>query len=208
MSQSTTGGVAAPASSTSTYRWRTVDIVVAAIIAVVFGVVFWAWGALWTATTGAFTFWPPLQAILYGVWFLPPVLAALVIRKPGAALFTEFVAALISALLGNQWGTTTIPYGLVEGAAVELAFLATMYRSFRLPTALLGALFGGISATLLDWIYYYPKLSYSSFKLPYGGFVILSCLLVAGLGGWLLARALAATGVLDRFASGRERELV
>ena len=33
--------------------WRTVDIVVAAVIAVAFGVVFWAWNLVWAA-------WAPL----------------------------------------------------------------------------------------------------------------------------------------------------
>ncbi|MET7671558.1 ECF transporter S component, partial [Micromonospora luteifusca] len=31
------------ASTTDTSRWRTIDIVVASVIAVAFGVIFWAW---------------------------------------------------------------------------------------------------------------------------------------------------------------------
>jgi energy-coupling factor transport system substrate-specific component len=30
-------------------RWRTVDIVVTAVVAVAFGVVFWAWNYVWAA---------------------------------------------------------------------------------------------------------------------------------------------------------------
>ncbi|TMG62871.1 MAG: hypothetical protein E6H87_03580, partial [Chloroflexi bacterium] len=36
------------------WSWRTVDIVVAAAIAIAFGVVFWAWNQVWAAATPAF----------------------------------------------------------------------------------------------------------------------------------------------------------
>ena len=83
-------------------RWRTVDIVVTAVLGVAFGVVFWAWNLLWAATGTAFTAFPPAQAVMYGVWLLPAVLAPLIIRKPGAALFAEMVAAGVSALIGSE----------------------------------------------------------------------------------------------------------
>jgi energy-coupling factor transport system substrate-specific component len=111
------------------YRWRTIDIVIAAVIAVAFGVIFWAWNIVWSATEGAFAFFPPAQTLLYGVWLMPAVLGGLIIRKPGAALFTEAVAATISALLGAAWGATVIPQGLVQGLGAELAFAILLYRS-------------------------------------------------------------------------------
>ena len=79
----TTAETAAAAQS----RWRVVDVVVASALAVAFGVVFWAWGLLWNSVQPAFTGFPPLQGFMYGVWLMPGVLGALVIRKPGAALF-------------------------------------------------------------------------------------------------------------------------
>ena len=45
------------------HRWRTVDIVVTAVLGVAFGVVFWAWNLLWAATGAAFTAFPPAQAL-------------------------------------------------------------------------------------------------------------------------------------------------
>ncbi len=62
--------------SNSSNRWRTVDIVVASVIAAAFGVVFWAWNLLWGATDAAFAFFPPVHAVIYGVWLVPGVLAA------------------------------------------------------------------------------------------------------------------------------------
>ena len=192
------------------YRWRTVDILVASVIAVAFGVVFWAWNLLWAATTPAFGFFPPAQALLYGVWLLPAVLGGLVIRKPGAATYCETVAAIVSALLGNQWASTVIPQGLLEGLGAELAFAAFRYRSYRLPVAVLAGALAGVVAAVWDQIVWYaaPEYSITAFRIPFFVITVLSATVIAGFGGWALTRALARTGVLDRFPAGRERAAV
>jgi energy-coupling factor transport system substrate-specific component len=182
-------------------RWRTVDIVVAAVIAAAFGVVFFAWNNVWE-TTSAFNGYPPLRALLNGVWLVPAVLGPLVIRKPGAGLFTETVAAVISSLLGSPWGLTTILYGLFQGVAGEAPFAATGYRSSRLPVALTGGALAGAAAGLLDLTLYYPNYSIA-WRIAQIGLSALSGLVIAGLGGWALTLALAKTGVLDRFPAGR-----
>jgi energy-coupling factor transport system permease protein len=191
-------------------RWRTVDILVASVIAVAFGVVFWAWNLLWAATEPAFTFFKPAQALLYGVWLLPAVLGGLVIRKPGAALYCETVAAIVSALLGNQWANTVIPQGLLQGLGAELVFAAFRYRSFRLPVAVLAGALAGVVAATWDQINFYaaPEFSVTAFRIPFFVITVLSAAIVAGAGGWALTRALARTGVLDRFPAGRERAAV
>src|SRR5579859_2478119 len=88
----------------TTNRWRTVDIVVAAVLAIAFGVVFYAWDRLWAGTEDLFKGFGPGQAVINGVWFVPAVLGPMIIRKPGSGVFTETVAAAVSALLGAQWG--------------------------------------------------------------------------------------------------------
>jgi energy-coupling factor transport system substrate-specific component len=190
------------------YRWRTIDIVIAAVIAVAFGVIFWAWNIVWSATEGAFAFFPPAQTLLYGVWLMPAVLGGLIIRKPGAALFTEAVAATISALLGAAWGATVIPQGLVQGLGAELAFALLLYRSWRLPAALLAGLLTGLSAALFDFFAWNAAYDLWGYRIPYALLTMVSSTVIAGAGSWLLVRALAPTGVLDRFGAGRERALV
>jgi energy-coupling factor transport system substrate-specific component len=190
------------------YRWRTIDIIVASIIAVTFGVIFWAWNLVWSATEGAFAFFPPAQALLYGVWLMPAVLAGLIIRKPGAALYTETVAAIISALLGSAWGATVIPQGLVQGLGAELAFAMLMYRSWKLPAALLAGLLTGFSAAVFDFFAWNAATDLWDYRIPYALLTMVSSTIIAGAGSWVLTRALAPTGVLDRFAAGRDRALV
>ena len=193
-----------PDDAGSGMRWRTVDIVVTAVLGVAFGVVFWAWNLLWAATGTAFTAFPPGQAFMYGVWLLPAVLAPLVVRKPGAGLFAELMAAVISALLGSQWGSIVLLYGLLQGLAGELGYAVLRYRRFGWPAALLSAVLAGAMAAVLDLIYYYPTWSVG-WKTSYLLVVIGSTVLVAGIGGPLLVRALAGTGALNSFAAGRRR---
>ena len=185
-------------------RWRTVDIVVTAVLGVAFGVVFWAWNLLWAATGTAFTAFPPAQALIYGVWLLPAVVAPLIVRKPGAAIFAETVAAIVSALLGAQWGAQVILYGLLEGLAGELGYAVFRYRRFGWPQALLSAALAGAMAAVLDLVYYYPDWT-AGWKTTYVALIVASTAVIAGAGSMALTRALAASGALSAFASGRTR---
>jgi energy-coupling factor transport system substrate-specific component len=187
-------------------RWRTVDIVIAAVLGVAFGIVFWAWGLLWTGPAEAIPL--PGRAVIYGVWLVPAVLGALIIRKPGAAFFTETVAALVSVALGTTWGWTLVLQGPLEGLGAELVFALFAYRVYRLPVAVAAGAVAGLAASLYDAFVWYPDTAWGTFRLPYIGITVVSSAVVAGAGGWALTRALAETGVLDRFPAGRERAAV
>jgi len=185
-------------------RWRTVDIVVTAVLGVALGVVFWAWSLLSNALTPAFAGFPPSQAVLYGVWLIAAVVAPLVVRKPGAALFAELIGATVEALLGSHFGTLVILYGLLQGAAAEIAFALFRYRRFGWLQALLAAALAGLAAVVLDFVNYYPDWT-GGWKTTYLLLVVASSVAFAGVGGMVLTRALAASGALSSFASGRTR---
>jgi energy-coupling factor transport system substrate-specific component len=186
-------------------RWRVIDIVVVAVLGVVFGVVFWLWNTAWGPLfSGAVN---PLAYLLSGVWLVPAVLGALIIRRPGAAFAAEVIAASVSALLGSVWGLDTVLSGAVQGALAEIVFGATLYRSFGLPTALLAGAAAAIGEWLHDMPVYYPATAFEV-QLAYGLFMLISGVLIAGLGSWLLARALAEAGVLSAFPSGRSQRPV
>lgn len=182
-------------------QWRTVDIVVAAVLAVAFGAVFQAWNVLWEATTWVL---PPVRGIIYGTWMLPAVLVPLVLRRPGAALLAETVAAAAEVLFGAQWGLVLVVYGLTQGAAAELIFAFGLYQRWGLVAAMAAGGAAGVAGALLDLAFYYPEWSVD-WMLLYTGLVAASSALIAGLGGWLLVRALARTGVLSAFPVGREQ---
>lgn len=191
---------------TVTHRsdWRIVDIVVAAVVAVAFGVVFLAWNALYAATSPIFAFLPPAQAIMYGVWLLPAVLVGLIVRRPGAALFGGLVSAAVSVLLGSPYGADALISGVIQGGGAELAFAMGLYRRWNLPFAVLAGALSGLAAAIHDLIVYYPDAG-TDFQAVYVVATVASGAAVAGLGAWLLLRALTAAGVLHEFAAGRDQ---
>jgi energy-coupling factor transport system substrate-specific component len=182
--------------------WRVVDILVTAVLGVVFGVVFWQWNIVFLPLfSGQIN---PLAYLVSGMWLVPAVLAMLVVRRPGAAVFAEVVAAIVSALLGSAWGLDVILSGAVQGAGAELVFAALLYRSFGLPVAMLAGAGAAIGEWLHDMPIYYPETALGV-QLTYGLFMLISGVVIAGAGSWLLVRALAPTGVLSPFAAGREQ---
>ncbi|AYG02092.1 ECF transporter S component [Gryllotalpicola protaetiae] len=187
-----------------TLKWRPVDIVVAAVLAVAAGVVFWVWDLVSNPVGAPIeAALPGLQGIINGPWLFAGVLVGLVVRKPGAALFGELVAASVSALLGTVWGPLTLVSGLVQGLGVEVVFAILLYRRWGLGAALLGGLGAGVGESILDLTVWYPGAK-PLFAVLYASSTIVSGIVVAGLGSWLLVKALAKTGALSRFAAGRE----
>ncbi|MDU0478277.1 ECF transporter S component [Staphylococcus chromogenes] len=190
--------------------WRVVDIVVAVVLAVAAGLMFWVWNSIgyaWYEAMNALT--PGLGGLAAGIWLIGGILGGLVIRKPGAALFVELLAAVISAVLGNQWGISTVYSGVAQGLGAELIFLLFFYRAFNLPVAILAGIGAGIGAFVLELFTVANAAKGLTFNAIYLGSLALSGAVLAGLVGYLLVRAIAATGALDRFAAGRERrELV
>ncbi len=189
----TTYGSAPPTAAPDT-RWRTRDIVIAAVIGVAFGVAFWAFGAVWRAVE----FIGPVQNVLYGAWLMPALVAPLIIRKPGAALFAELVAAGLSALLGSSWGIDTLLSGFVQGAAAELVFAFTLYRSWSFPVLALAGLASAAAAFVHDVVVWYA--GYATDVL----IVIAVAMAVSGLillpaASLALVRALRRAGVLEGF---------
>jgi energy-coupling factor transport system permease protein len=186
-----------------TFRWRVVDIVVAAVLAVACGVAFWAWDTGSVVPSAALhALAPGLEGLVGGVWLLAAVLVALVVRKPGAALFAEIVAATVEAILGSTWGANDLLYGLIQGLGAEVIFAIFLYSSWSLVTAMLAGAAAGVCLTVLDIVLYYPAAG-PTFDVIYAVTSIISGAVIAGLLSWLLVRALARTGVLSRFAAGR-----
>ena len=179
--------------------WRTVDFVVAAVLGVAAGVIFSAWNALYVPLSvpiGAVT--PGLVALLNGTWLIGGLLVALVIRKPGAAVFGEVLAAVVSAAVGNQWGWLVLILGLAQGLAIEAGFALWLYRRSNLYVAMSAGLLAGAVQGMLEVAYWYPGTD-GFFSTVY---IVSSTVSGAVLGAgaaYLLVRVLAKTGILTAF---------
>ncbi len=199
--------MATPASTRVTSApvgWRTIEIVTAAMTGVVFGVVYWGWSSAYnTLVTPLTSLLGPSQGLLGGPWLIAGVVAGLLVRRPGAALLAELLAAVVEAVLVTAWGWTTVISGALQGLGVEVVLAVFLFRRFGWLVAALS----GAAAAFAEWCYEWHAywVGYSvGWKLAYLGFFALSGALVAGVGGWYLTRAVAATGAVDALPAGRE----
>lgn len=186
--------------------WRVNDIVVASVLAVACAILFWIWNIVgYKATTAALALAPEYASLMGGTWLLAGVLGGLIIRKPGAALYTELLAAIISMLMGSDYGWQIILSGIIQGIGAELVFALFLYRLWVLPVALLAGAVSGAFMSVSELIIYYAGVFEGAKAVAYATGGIISGTILAGLVAWLLTRALVATGVLDSLASGRAR---
>lgn len=184
-------------------RWRVVDIVVASVLAVASGLIFVFWNIASNPISAPLTaLLPGLQALAGGGWLFAGVLTALIVRKPGAALYGEMVAATVSALVGNQWGVMTLESGLVQGLGAELVFAVFLYRRWNLAVAVAAGAAAGLAMAVNDLLLWYPGAA-AAFDAIYTVSAVVSGAVIAGVLPWYLVRSLARTGALSRFEAGR-----
>ena len=198
------------ASTAPSLRWRVIDIVTAAVLGVACGLIFVAWNPVGGAAFDVLgKVLPGLGGLAAGIWLLGGTLGGYVIRKPGAALFVELLAATVSMALGSQWAIATLYSGFAQGIGAEIVFALVAYRRFNVWVA---AAAGGLSFACEWFLELFTEGNLAkevSFNVVYLVSGVASGIVLAGLLAWALTNALAKTGALDRFASGRgARELV
>ena len=185
-------------------RWRVVDLVTATAIAAASGLVFWMWDFICTAPLtlfGAVT--PGFEGILNAFWLFAGPLAAIIIRKPGGALYAETVAAMLELLLGNQWGAGgSLVVGIMQGVGAELGFALLAYRVWNLASTMLSGALAGLGCGIYYWITN-PGWGVLRASVYLATSVVSGALIAGGL-SWVLYRMLMKTGALDHFASGRQ----
>jgi energy-coupling factor transport system substrate-specific component len=184
------------ATASNRLRWRPRDIVLASVVGVMAGGLFALWNIAHVPLLeplGALL--PGFQALGHGVWLIGGLLTALVVRRPGAALYGEILAATVSALIGSQWGVITLVYGAVQGLGAELIFALFAYRLWNVVAALVAGAGAGVAMAALDLTLYYAGAG-AEFFVIYGLSSIVSGVLVAGLGSWAIERGLHRAGAL------------
>jgi energy-coupling factor transport system substrate-specific component len=181
--------------------WTTRDILVTAAIA----------AALAIVSTGANYLMAPLHALgpaaawaITGIWVIPGVFTAYVVRRPGAAFLSQLLTGIMQAPF-SPFGWTTVIRALVTGVPSEGIFLATRYRNYRLPLLLVVA---GVANVVHLAVGYVP---HGYFNLPPGVQIAMWVItwisgVVAGGLAKGLGDVLAQTGVLASFAIGQEGE--
>ena len=182
--------------SVNRFAWRPRDIVLASVVGVVSGGLF----ALWNIVNvpileplGALL--PGFQALGHGVWLLGGLLTALIVRRPGAALYGEVLAATVSALIGTQWGVMTLVYGVVQGLGAEIVFALFAYRVWNAAAAIAAGALSAVAMATLDLTLYYAGAGTAFFTI-YAVSSVVSGAAIAGLGSVGIRRGLVRAGAL------------
>ncbi|TQS70967.1 thiamine permease [Ornithinibacillus gellani] len=185
-------------------NWRFKEIVVMAALSVVFGVVYLAFLPVGKFLVGLFG--PIGYDIIFGVWFLVSIIAAYIIRKPGAAFLSETIAAMVEVLIGSTAGPMLIIAGMVQGIGAEAVFASMRWKNYATWVLLLA----GMGSAVTSFTYGYFMSGYAALATGYvvAMFVLrlISGAVIAGVGGKAIADGLAKTGVLASFALGKEQK--
>ncbi|MGQ4496781.1 ECF transporter S component, partial [Dermabacteraceae bacterium P13101] len=138
----------------------------------------------------------------------PQRAAASVAERVGslAAGVQQKITGVIENMSWLQQPDGTLIGGFNAGIGIEIALLIFMYRKYTLPVAILG----GFLHTIPEW-FYKLTVAYGEWSWPHKvelfGFYAISGVIMTGIGGYYLVRALADTGALNMFPAGRERLL-
>lgn len=192
------------------YEWKLQDVIMVALLCVVFGVVYLM--AVYLATFLSTLFTPfglaPLaNELVFGVWFMAATLAAYIIQKPTVAIIAEILAAVIEVLMGNWFGPMVIVAGLIQGLGAELVFAKWKYERFDMYTMCLAA--AGCSVTSFLWSFVRSGYGKYSVGLLVLFFVVrlISSVLFAGVLCKTLGSGLAKTKLLKGYAIGRDESI-
>jgi len=176
-------------------RWKLRDIVVLAVLAALLGVLWMGWTYAYEFLKGPLkALHPGLKYLLVGFWFTGGTVVPYLIRRPGASLAGELVAAGVQGLI-TQWGWTSLLWGLVQGLGTEVVFLATGYKKWSLWVFAAAGAVSGIFSWGLDFFYEnYSQLDALTWLIQIVA-VSISGALLAGILAWVLGRGLEKAGI-------------
>ena len=185
------------------HAWTLREILIAAVLGAVFAVLYLGWVQVWLVAQAAFG--TVTMDVVMGFWFIASITAAAIIRKPGAALATEVLAAAIEILLGSPAGIMLLVAAAIQGAGAEVIFAAFRWRRYSLPVLMLA----GVGSAVFSFAYTWVLFGYGALApgLLIAMFVLrcLSGALLGGLAGHLITEALYKTGVLSGLAIDHAR---
>ncbi len=181
--------------------WTTMDIVIVAVIGVVFGFLNSPFGLIYQSFQAAFG---PIGANIFGVFNISQCLAMFIVRKPGAALLNMLINGLVQFLSGNPAGAISFGWGITQGLGAELIFWASNYRHYDWKAMFLAGAWANVFSNY--WTYGVYGFGGQSVVILIVGTIIgfftygvLSGLVALGIGN-----ALQKSGVLRAFRAGAE----
>ncbi|MDO4479411.1 MAG: ECF transporter S component [Lachnospiraceae bacterium] len=193
----------------NTKTWKLNDIILTAMICIVFGVIYLGAVYLIGIVDGLFAFTGLSKLgteLIFGVWLMAATFAGYVIQKPGVAIVAEVIAAVIEVLLGNWFGPMVIVAGIIQGLGAEIVFAAFKYRRFQGKVMYLAA----IGSCITSFLWSFVRSGYLQFSIGvlviYFLIRLVSSLLFAGLICKKVGDGMAKTGLLKSYGLGRNSQ--
>ena len=187
----------------NTSSWKLKDVLLVAISSVLFGIIYlgcvYAGGFLFGILTplglGHVAYEP-----FYGIFFMAAPFASYVLRKPGAAVITEVMAAVLECLMGNFFGPIVILSGIVQGGAFEAIFAMKKYKNYDRQTMVMAA----IVCSVVTLIYNFFVSGYNKIAAPVLILMLfvrlISAIIFDGILTPFLGDGLAKAGLLRGYA--------
>ena len=185
-------------------KWKLNEIVLVSVLSIALGVIWWGWTFIYNLLDPILR---PLglNYLVVGFWFTGGTLLPYIIRKPGAAFFSETLAAVIEGFI-TQWGITAIFWGMVQGALSELIFAIPRYKKYNLLIMILSGIAASIGSYTLD--FFYSK--YYSLGVKIIIVQIIAIMISGAVLGGILAKiigdGLKNTGVLNQFLIAQQTQ--
>lgn len=176
------------------FDYSTRDIVILAVVAAIAGVVNTGMGNLWYLANSSLG--PLGGALLQGSFMWAYVLVMWLIRKPGAALALGIIEAAVEILLGNASGVGTLGWGISQGLAIEVVMAIALYAKFDLVAALSAGAASSQIGTIWTAIFFGWDPATAGDVWMAVPVNIISGIILSGLVGYLLAKAIGQTGLV------------
>lgn len=181
-------------------KYTTRDILIIAVLAAIGGVakVFIAQGFVLVAAFG-----PYGSAIWSALFFIWPIIAAFIVRKPGAATISMVLGGLIELLAGSPIGVISLYSNFVEGLAADLAFMGWKYLKYGFLQHAVAGLVQPIGGFIITYFFF----GFGSMGAgPFIAYVLVSLLggVIGGVIAFAINKGLEASGLAVKSAEVEE----
>ncbi|MBF0360111.1 MAG: ECF transporter S component [Oligoflexia bacterium] len=173
------------------------ELVLISVLSVALGVVFWGWTFVYEFT-GPFLKALGLKYLFAGLWIISSILPTYIIRRPGVAILSSTLAAIVEGLITN-WGLMAAVWGFVQGIGAELVFILFVYKRWEWPVVILASMVAAFFSYFLDFFYYnYQTLSFKINVLQLSSYMV-SAAILSGVLSIVISKRLVKTGTLNNF---------
>ena len=179
-----------------TNKYTTKDIVTIAVIAVVFGVLGAGWGFVWNLAYAIPNIGAWFSSVISFPWFISPLLAFYLVRKPGAAGFSHLLAGIVAILAGHPSGVIAYGWYVIQAVAVEAVFALFRYQRWDLLALTIAA---EMCALEYAWgLFYFQIYNYGFAAWFYPWIAMFATAWIAGPLALWLGKALSKTGLMGK----------